>query len=910
MKETLEEAIKNDDLILFVGAGMSIPLGFPNWAGLIQKILIKLEKEIEGADCAFNFSYYIKKGDSIDVFEVLNELERLELKQNVKQILNSEIESVDFSESDLKRFEKLWLISDKIITTNYDRVLESVKPKNVKSFVNTNKFQQARSLSGTPFLYKIHGDIEDPDTCTLFTSDYESIYTEGNPNKETFKSFLLNKTVLFLGFSLDDPYVSEQMNYLHNLYNGYTKKHVLVSTTPKDLLKNNIKTHVINGWGIPFDEFLDKLVAYKKSYSKELTASISPEAIDVSKIDDLVRLESLFDDKKAELEKGNELDKRSISKELFKIRDKIIELRTKEFNFEALIPKNEEVELEHVFDTIFKSEILSKELISQINNVKNQQSERYSWYHRSVIVSSLACSLINHKKVDSQKIDLLIDFTNDSEPKVWEKAITYLLLVLNHLGNKWLRFNFLIPKLEGLKERDNIQKALNSIVALMQFGLQGISPLDSEIFKNGYFKESPFNYFLPFYKGNPSVDKLYENDNIDDVKGYIKSLYNIPLPDALKYLLCNTVNKKIEKKIKSKKELQNINNMLQLHIGFEPFLNHVNTFLNFYLNSPASLDIELNQKITVRNLKKHLFTSIEQHRAYARQFMLDKAWGKAITHYEQLLVIDKEDIDALSNMATCYDYSKKNIDEKLRLRLSIETIDPNYIKNLFNISDLYKEKGKYKKGISYIDKVINLDGKNSDAYFRRGYLYGKLEFLIEAIEDYNIAVSLNEKYIDAYFNRAVAKADLNRHEEAIEDYDIVISLDDRDVVAYVNRGVSKGNLMFYDDALLDLDKAISLDNKKIDAFVNKSNIYRRTGDFEQAHVIIDKAINLDKTDGTGYGGKSTIYASEGNNQKFYELLEKAFQLKAKAKWLDDDIKMKYKNEEQFKVLLEKYKQKI
>lgn len=52
--------------------------------------------------------------------------------------------------------------------------------------------------------------------------------------------------------------------------------------------------------------------------------------------------------------------------------------------------------------------------------------------------------------------------------------------------------------------------------------------------------------------------------------------------------------------------------------------------------------------------------------------------------------------------------------------------------------------------------------------------------------------------------------------------------------------------------------------------------------------------------------KAEIFSSENDGESFYKYLEISFSNGAKAAWLDDDIKEKYRNENRFQDLLQKY----
>ncbi|GGG23646.1 hypothetical protein GCM10011344_25520 [Dokdonia pacifica] len=986
MIEKIKDAIKDDSLILFVGAGMSIPFGFPNWADLIQNILEKLHQKY-GTTIPVPFDYFINQGNNVDVFKVLSSLENENCKSEVNTLLYEEITSVDIKDCDFNKQEKLWQISDKIITTNYDKVLEKKKPEDIPWFSNFNEFQQSRSLNDNPFLYKIHGDINNPDKCIFFESDYKKLYDEDTSDKETLKTFLKTKTILFLGFSMNDPFITKQIEYLYAIYSGYNRNHYILQTksNSKDLRKHNLQTIPIDNWNDAFDDFLDELVEAKKENSKNdivITPS-KKEDIDISKIKDTILLEKMFDEKKEEFDEAEDHLKKKFDKELRVIKDRMIELRTKQFNFDFKIPDHDLNELEHIFETIYNSEILSDLTKGKINKIKNVNEKIYQWYHRSVIVSALACSLVNHHKIDIAKIDLLIDFVNESEPKVWQKAITYLFIVLNFLGNRWIRYKKkLESKIERLKLNLEIQESLRTIIYFMQIGLQRENALGQYVFENKHFKNNPFNYFLPFFKGNPSVDKLYDNENIEDIEGFIEFLYDIPLPDSFKYLVCNEENIIVEKKSHhqiDEGKLQDSLSIFTMHITFEPYLNYASEFLNFYENHP-DINKSINEKgtiVEVKNLKNYLLNTIEHHRALGRQFMIEEQWGKAITHYQQLLVIKENDILALKSLITCFENKKNSTDDRLELRLKIENIDPKDHENLFKVGVLYNEKKKYKTAIKYFDKAIILEDKKSDYYGIRASSnrsLGKLEDSLKdhnksiefdrenamyfnnrgntkfdlkdyegALRDYNKSIELDDKSADTYINRAGVKVklkghkstaindcdtaiqldnkngkyfrergnikfDLKDYEGALKDYNYAINKNSRDIDSLNNRGLTKDSLGDYENSLKDYDKIITLDPNDIAAYTNKANSLRKLNQINEALETIAIAQELNPEDSMACGTKAAIYASHGDDEKFYEFLEKAFQLNAKANWLDNDIKEKYKNEKRFQDLLKKYDQ--
>lgn len=752
----------------------------------------------------------------------------------------------------------------------------------------------------------------------MFESDYKRLYEEDTPDKETLKSFLQTKTILFLGFSLDDPFVTRQIGYLHNLYSGYSKDHYILQTELKDFRKYNIESIPVDNWDGAFDTLLNDLISTKKESANNgiIPNSNENKDRDISIIEDVILLEEMFKEKREEFDKAEDHLKRKLNNDLNVIKDRITELKLQKINLDFEIPDHEQNELENIFNAIYNSEKLSDKTLLGINKIREQHSKSHEWYHRSVIVSALACSLINfNKKIDPNKIDLLIDFVNDSEEKVWQKAINYLFMILNHLGRSWQKHKNLLPKLRHLQTHYKIQEALKVIIAFSQYELQRASPLNKRIFENEYFKGLPFNYFLPFYENNPSINNIYDDD-IDNLEDYIKRLYDSPLPDAFKYLMCNSPANNKNKSEGDDDSSENIEEyiryVLNIHSIFNPYLNYASEIINFYENSPLAKNT-INQKISIvtfNGLKNILLNTVEHYRALARQFVVQEQWSEAVTHYNKLLKIEENDIAALNNLVNCLDKTKKskNIDDRLELRLRIENLEPYDHKNLKEIGIIYRKKDDFKTALKYINSALQLDPENPNYLNSRGVTNNRLKDYQGGIIDFDRAISIDNKNPDFYFNRGVSRDFLRNYQEAILDYDIAIKLNDKDPDFYINRGFTKEKLKNYDGAILDFNVAIELDDKSSDAYNAKANTLRQIGDFEKAIENINKSIKLDNQDGRNYGTKAAIYSNKGDIEKFYELLEKAFQLNAKAIWLYDDIKEKYRNEKRFQDLLKKYDQ--
>lgn len=705
--EKLEVAIKNNNLVFFVGAGCSIPLKFPSWKKLIVEILEDLDNKY-GKTSAINFKNLLSGVESggKSLLEVLNRIENdidygSTYKIKSKEIVNSQIEKCSENLPDESPIHTLlWSISEKIITTNYDKVVENYKPKNIKIkvFDNTNPFQSLKSQSNdAQFLYKIHGDNDNPESIVLFESDYKDIYGKDNYNNDALGTFFKGKTLLFIGFSLTDPFVNGLFTKIKSIYNGYTvNEHFIFTTQKEDFTEYDITPIQIENWEdslVSYLKALDKIKAIStKVYSKLSTVINEPKDENLTD-NDISSIVKLIEIKTKEL--SSNLGNKELHKEVNDLRGKINKLMFGELDYSQEVDKPfRNADLQSLFDVIYSSEKLDQFTLERIQKVRTK-TEIYKWHDRSVIVSAITCSLIHYNKADEQKITLLIDFINDNEDKVWQKAITSLFIVLNHLGNKWLRFDSIKTKVKSLNQNLRIQDACSVVIQLFSIGLNNVSMISEDLFLNPYFSENPFNYFLPYHQEeNPAFDSVYDNYTGNDIEKFILDLRDAPIPDQIKYLFCSKTtegDKEGDAKM-NKKRLVKISQILHLNSHFYPYSIFVQEIISFYRFFPVykhEEKLSSQLKLTETPLRDYLLNEKEKYSALGAHFMKENNWAQAIINYKAAVKLDESNINYKLNLANCYNNSKQ-YDDELILRNKVNDIEVNNENNIvgfFNLVD-------------------------------------------------------------------------------------------------------------------------------------------------------------------------------------------------------------------------------
>ncbi len=154
------------------------------------------------------------------------------------------------------------------------------------------------------------------------------------------------------------------------------------------------------------------------------------------------------------------------------------------------------------------------------------------------------------------------------------------------------------------------------------------------------------------------------------------------------------------------------------------------------------------------------------------------------------------------------------------------------------------DKREYMEAILNLNKAIELDAKQSVAYFLRGNLKEKFEDLHGAMKDYNLAIETNSKYTEAFFARGNVKMRLQDYYGAIADFSSAISINENYIEAYFNRGKAKQLLMAYEDAINDVTKIIQINPKSIDAYYMRGILRIDFGDLKNGCLDLSKAGEL------------------------------------------------------------------
>ena len=183
----LAEQVRRGELALFFGAGVSIPAGLPSWADLLRACLLAVP-DLDNEE-----------------FARLHPLDQGEL---LRRVLGDRFGSVvaELADADRHALGHSLLAAlrcREAATTNYDQCYELAAASHVEPVVMPWRTPHG----GEPWLLKLNGDVDHPESIVLARRDFLRQETLARPAAAVLEAMMLTRHLLIVGASLTDDNV-------------------------------------------------------------------------------------------------------------------------------------------------------------------------------------------------------------------------------------------------------------------------------------------------------------------------------------------------------------------------------------------------------------------------------------------------------------------------------------------------------------------------------------------------------------------------------------------------------------------------------------------------------------------------------------------------------------------------------
>lgn len=196
--ERLISLIRNKEIVLWAGSGLSLYAGFPSGTEFCNIICNAAKTE--------NDKEILLRHKAV-LMNVAEEFEQLYSRSELIDLVSAYFDKIPNINLNAHYLCTQIPQIDTIITTNYDHLFEIAYGDNINTVVGT----QYKSFDKKPVtLYKIHGDSSDSSSVILTSKDYATFYEGLNSLVwSKLKVILAEHSVLFVGYSLEDKNIED-----------------------------------------------------------------------------------------------------------------------------------------------------------------------------------------------------------------------------------------------------------------------------------------------------------------------------------------------------------------------------------------------------------------------------------------------------------------------------------------------------------------------------------------------------------------------------------------------------------------------------------------------------------------------------------------------------------------------------
>ncbi|MFT9008770.1 MAG: SIR2 family protein [Bifidobacterium sp.] len=203
----IDDAIRGDSLIIFVGAGISMASGFPSWKELIDQFKKDIHLSDAESDNLKIAQYYYDAVGQQKYYQTI-----LDIFQRHGNARPNEIH------------REIFRIKPRhIITTNYDSLLEQCMDLGPFKYEVINKDSDIPYTKSDHYIIKMHGDLNQKNI-VLKEDDYLDYENRFYMVANLVKSIIMNNTILFIGYSLRDSTFNSIFRLIQKGFDGNARK--------------------------------------------------------------------------------------------------------------------------------------------------------------------------------------------------------------------------------------------------------------------------------------------------------------------------------------------------------------------------------------------------------------------------------------------------------------------------------------------------------------------------------------------------------------------------------------------------------------------------------------------------------------------------------------------------------------
>ncbi|MDX2272721.1 MAG: SIR2 family protein [Cyanobacteriota bacterium] len=226
--KAIVEAVKRQRVIPFIGAGLSKPMGMPQWGEALKKLHLRMAINNNIIDKLIDSGDFLEAAELLFLHDtdVCNNF--INTTYNVQKIIGSILLLPS-------------IFKGCVVTTNFDKAIEQSYDLAGISFDGYMHGTQehnffVRLVKGDRCILKLHGDAEDSGTFVFTRSQYQDAYGSplnfSNSLPQALRQIYLSSSLIFIGCSLEQDWTLDLFRNIRDAGGFKTPNHYAFLSEP------------------------------------------------------------------------------------------------------------------------------------------------------------------------------------------------------------------------------------------------------------------------------------------------------------------------------------------------------------------------------------------------------------------------------------------------------------------------------------------------------------------------------------------------------------------------------------------------------------------------------------------------------------------------------------------------------
>jgi superkiller protein 3 len=558
-----------------------------------------------------------------------------------------------------------------------------------------------------------------------------------------------------------------------------------------------------------------------------------------------------------------------------------------------------------------------------------------------MVVAALTISLIEQTQLDYKRLHLLIDFINQGEHEVWQRALAGLVIALD--GRERKIDKLFKQQLADLKSMPKVQEALVYMhLAFYEFKkktvgkspvdhlvktikeedqrqlktnpkdaakkeeeevpkpLQGISVRELienfAVMKNYEFFAKPQQWFLPFHEQNnlalQSLQATRHDINAEQLLHLLSRV--VSWDNANKYALCFHIDdlptkvidffndfidwlEEVDEQIE-KGEIQVRRSVGLSHkFVFEQYFMDLYRFFEHYPEKKRAIHLWQRKQLYKKNLLNLIAADIAQLKVNAHHHWTHKEYKQALPYYEQLTELEPQNDQHWANLGEVFLVLNK-AEEAIVAYQKALAIDDKKAAWWAALGKAYLKKPGFVKLETALVTAATLDNSKKNVRSILSYLGKKLQEHPPLLKVFRAVLECKPNIYEAWARLGKEYHKLEKYQKASEAYEKALKINPKQADTWYNLGVAYQDQDKHLEAIGAYEKALKIEPNYEIAWYNLGVAHQHQEKYLEAIDAYKTALKINPKYEIAWNNLGNIYDNQGKYSEAIEAYEKALKI--------------------------------